>query len=163
MTHEHEDKFILRMHASGNWSKTINSKQYYFGKDKQKALAKYERLIASMEVKRPGAILRLDTLANSYLRYVQSRVRSGDVTQHTFESSHNACRHLIEQFGKRTPVLSVKAIDWTNFHVALSGKLAPASVALNVSIIRTMCVWAHRNELLREMPRFVSKSGLTRD
>lgn len=37
-------KFPLRMHASGNYCKTIRGKQYYFGKDKKQAIIRYLKM-----------------------------------------------------------------------------------------------------------------------
>jgi hypothetical protein len=37
------DKFPLRLHASGQWCKTIRGRGHHFGTDRDKALARYVR------------------------------------------------------------------------------------------------------------------------
>jgi hypothetical protein len=46
------DKFPLRLHVSGRWSKTIRGRVYYFGTDRDAALAEYVRTKTDREVGR---------------------------------------------------------------------------------------------------------------
>lgn len=83
-------RFPLWQHAAtGQWCKKIGGHRFYFGVDKDVALAEYLRVKDDREAGREPAPkndqrLTVKTLANVFLTHKTSAVAIGELTQRTF-------------------------------------------------------------------------------
>ena len=117
--------FPLWLHSTGQGATKIRGKYYYFGKDRDAALKEYARVKDDLESgRRPpprdDQQCSLKDLANSFLTHKQSLVKSGELSQRTFLDYYATCEGLLEHFGKRTAVESLRPDELLTYRRKLS-------------------------------------------
>jgi hypothetical protein len=114
------DKFPLRLHASGQWCKTIRGKDSYFGTDKDKALAWYVRDREGLEngrVPRPRDEneVTVRELANRFLHARRVDVESGELSTRQWDEYRSTCETLVADFGGSRAVVDLRPEDFGRF------------------------------------------------
>ena len=101
------DKFPLRLHASGQWCKTIRGRGHYFGTDRDKALARYVRDREDLEggrVPRPRDedAVTVKELANRVRHARRADVESGELSTRQWDEYRSTCEtHVTDCDGSR--------------------------------------------------------------
>ncbi len=116
------EDFPLFPHASGQWAKKIKGKLWYFGSwsDPNAALNRYldekfeheqGRVPKSREPGSQGGCsgCSVRDLANTFLTSQERRLNAGELSQRSFADYFQACKRLVDFFGKQTGVSTLKA------------------------------------------------------
>ena len=108
--------FPLYRHATGQWTKKIRGKAYYFGTDADAALNKYleqrDDLQAGRTPRVQGEGLTVRDLCNRFLTSKKSLVDSGELSPLTFRDYYATGERLCEVFGKSRLVSDLASDDF---------------------------------------------------
>lgn len=141
-----DQKFPLRRHIRGQWVKQIGGKVRYFGTDKTKALERYHALVAELEgIETP---ITLADLVNHFLTHHDVRARSGEISEHTFRTYHDACHTLVEYFGRGKVYSRIQPHEFTEYKKWLGETYRLATVCAKVMVTRCVYRFAERNKFM---------------
>jgi hypothetical protein len=131
------NRFPLRLHATGQWTKHIRGRDYYFGTDKDAALARYVHERAALEAGR--VVLRTSVavgsgpsvadLCNLFLTARRGRVEIGEMTPGMWSQYLGACRKVVDEFGRETRADSLTAGDFGKLRLNVARRLGPRALA----------------------------------
>lgn len=119
--------FPLFPHARGKWAAKIGGKLYYFGRweDPFAALQDYKDRVDGIKAGRdprkvPGVLesktgCTVGELCNHFVRAKKIQVDSGQLAGKTFSQYYDACKLVVDHFGKVTYVDTLKPTDFTRF------------------------------------------------
>ena len=119
-------EFPLFPHASGQWSKKIKGKLWYFGtwSDPDGAIVKYleqvDEIQAGRDPRKHGASrtssaeLSVADLCNFFLERQQRRIDTGEVSRRHFGDNLKSCARLVKHVGKFTKASAMKAVQMTS-------------------------------------------------
>ncbi|MBI2478616.1 MAG: tyrosine-type recombinase/integrase [Planctomycetia bacterium] len=153
-------RFPLWQHAAtGQWCKKIGGRKFYFGTDKDAALAEYLRVKDDLEAGRPPAPkdderLTIKTLANVFLTHKKSQVEIGELTQASFNDYLPTCEGLASGFGKHTAVESIRPDDLLKYRRKLAETNGPTSLGNEVTRCRVLFNFAFANGLIDKPVRY---------
>lgn len=151
--------FPLWLHATGQWCKKIRGRCYYFGKDKDKALAEYLRVKDDLEAGRTPraadpASITLMQLCNHFLTDQIAKRDAGEITPRTFLDYHRTCELLLERLGKTLVVDQIQPDDLMALRRWLATKRGPATLGNEVGRIRVVFNHAFASGLVDRPVRF---------
>lgn len=104
--------------ANGQWAKKIKGKFRYFGpwEDPDSALKLWleqkDDLLAGRKPRVDKDAFTLADLCNHFLNDREHRVDASELTKRTFNEYHQACKRLIEVFGRNRPVADIRPDDF---------------------------------------------------
>jgi len=153
-------RFPLWLHSgTGQWTKKIKGKMYYFGTDKDIALAEYLRVKDDLEAGRQSApkadeVLTLKELANVFLTHKKSQVEIGELTERSFRDYLSTCEKLAAGLGKNTAVDSIRPEDLLKYRRKLAETNGPTSLGNEVTRCRVVFNFAFSNGLVDKPVRF---------
>ena len=141
--------FPLTAHNSGQWCKKIKGKRYYFGpwSFPDAALARYLSEAEQLQSGdgRPAAsiadTLTVQELANQYIANRQQQVDQGLFRVVSFQAVEKTSRRLVEHFGKKTIVISLKPEAFAAFikrHARPAGTLGPVAMNNETQRVRSI-------------------------
>jgi integrase len=143
------DKFPLWLHPRGFWCKKINGRFFYFGKDKDAALAEYVRVREDLEAGRTprpkeAADLTVAQLINEFLTRKRERVDAGELSARAWADYYRACEAVVDSFGKGRAVADLRPDDFAKLRTSAAARLGP--VALLNFVTRAKMVFRHGYE-----------------
>lgn len=153
-------RFPLWLHTgTGQWCKKIGGHRYYFGTDKDAALAEYLRVKDDREAGREpppkdDQRVTIKTLVNTFLTHKTSAVQIGELTQRTFNGYLTTCEGLIDALGKNTAVESIRPDDLLQYRRKLAETNGPTSLGNEITRVRTVFIFAFANGLIEKPVRF---------
>lgn len=140
-THRNPDKFSLRLHKTGQWTKRVRGRQYYFGTNQDAALKEYVRVRDDLEAgrkprpKSDGGITVAD-LANRFLRAKRRKVDAGEMSGRMWSEYHRGCESVVAEFGSRRLVDDLTPEDFGPLRARHAKLVGTYSVAKLVQVTR---------------------------
>lgn len=144
--------FPLFRHASGQWSKKIRGKLHYFGKDPDRALARYlaegDDLRAGRTPRPFDGVATIKILCNEFLNLKRDRVEAGELSPLTFVDYKRAADLVIQHFGKNRAIEDVRPDDFTSLRTALSKRYGPRALTKAIQSVRSIFKFAFENRII---------------
>lgn len=153
-------RFSLWQHAAtGQWCKKIGGRKFYFGTDKDAALAEYLRVKDDLEAGRQpppqdDERLTVKTLVNTFLTHKKSQVEIGELTQASFNDYLATCEGLASALGKHTAVDSIRPDDLLKYRRKLAETNGATSLGNEVTRCRVVFNFAFANGLIEKPVRY---------
>lgn len=149
-----DNRFPLRIHVTGQWTKFIKGRDYYFGTDKEAALVKYVRLLADLKAGRVPLPLRdgettLADLCNAFLAAKRLRVDSGELTPGTWSQYRGACVRVLEAFGRDRAAADLAPDDFGRLRASAADTLGPRALGQFTILVRSMFGWGYETGRLK--------------
>lgn len=138
-------------------------RMFYFGTDKNDALAEFTRCREALEagLERPpkpddetGEFLTIKALVNTFLTFKESEVDIGELTPRSFADYLTTCERLADALGKSTRVESVKAADLLQYRSKLAKQLGPVALGNEINRVRVVFNFGFQNGLIDKPVRF---------
>jgi integrase len=158
------NKFPLSRHSTGQWRKKIHGHIYYFGTDKDAALARYVAERAGLEAgittektsRRFGDTITLADLCNAYLTARRRHVESGELLPSTWSQYRGECKRLVTLLGRETLVSSLTIEDFARLRTRAAQELGPRALGSFVVVVRSIFKWGWENDVLANAVKFGS-------
>jgi integrase len=136
------DKFPLRLHATGQWTKKIRGRSHYFGTNKDAALAQYVRDREDLEagrVPRPRDenAVTVRELANEFLHARRGDVESGELSTRQWDEYRSTCETLVAEFGGSRAVVDLRPEDFGRLKAKAARRLGVFALAKFIQMTRT--------------------------
>lgn len=148
------DRFPLFLHkGSGQWTKKVNGKHVYFGKDKTAALKKYRDLLEGKAVDRGGSILLRDAV-NRFLTAKQQASNAGSICLAHFTALHATCKRVIQQFGPLAKVRDLTPGDFERLRRRLERGRGLFATAREIRHVRSLFKYCYDAGLIEHPLRF---------
>lgn len=115
------DRFPLWLHPGGHWAKKFHGRVYYFGRDKDAALARYVAewpdIVAGRgrhgrEESSPANEVTVAYLCNSYLHRQRQRVQAGEMGEAAYQHSYRMCLRVLAALGRTRRVVDLRPPDY---------------------------------------------------
>ena len=150
--------FPLTAHASGQWSKKIRGKLYYFGvwADPQGALERLNRDYPHLKEGRTPPVAdvsdgcSLKVLAKEFLRSKEDKLNAGDLSPRTFRDYFKTFEGLIGHFGKDRLVSDLTPADFRSYRAKLVKRFNVTSLKNEINRCRICFNYAHENQLIEK-------------
>ena len=162
------DKFPLTLHKTGQFCKKINSKLYYFGTDKQKALQRYLEQAAYLHAgkvptPRPSQDrLSIKILCNLYLDHQESRAEIGEIQPRHVSDQILLLKDFVRFVGPNRPVSDISTIELQNYRKRLiKTRKSPNTINNRIAAVKAMYNWALDNEVIVNAPRLKAVKKVT--
>jgi integrase len=152
--------FPLFYHQTGGWAKKVRGKIHYFGKDWQKAEARWladrDYLLAGRTppLHRDGLTVR--DLCNKFLSSKKLLMDSGELSPRTWGDYYMTCEGMVEAFGKTRLVSDLAGADFEKLRAAFAKTLGPVALGNEIQRVRTVLKFAYDEELIEKPVRFGS-------
>lgn len=150
--------FPLTANSNGQWCRKIAGKVHNFGpwKDWKAALARhndeYQYLVANQ--KPPRGELTVAALGNFFLDAKELDVRSGAITQRTYDEYRDAYQLAIQKFGANKPVSMLDPNLFRQLRTDLAEKWGETTTWNAVRRIRMVFKWGYDEKHLATPMRF---------
>jgi integrase len=158
--------FPLTLHASGHWCKKVLGKLRYFGKDKDAALNLWldqkDDLLAGREPRKksgPGAVLMRD-LTNRFMDAKDAKLRSGELSVHTWRDHDAACDELVKVFGATRAAADLHPDDFAKLRAAWAKRWSHVRVKKFIVLARGVFKFAVKNRIIPTAIEFGSEFDL---
>jgi len=151
--------FPLYAHASGRWAKKIRNRLHYFGPwdDPEGALNLYldqkDDLLAGREP-RNGDGLTVRELVNRFLASKESRVKTGELKQRSWEDYDATCGRVIEVFGRNRLVTDLRPTDLERLRGEFAKTHGPTALSNDIGRVRVLFNFAYKEGLIEHPMRF---------
>lgn len=152
--------FPLRLHKTGQWTKHVRGKDFYFGRDRDAALAEYLRVKSDLEVgRRPRPLPSGDgptvsRIVVDFLAARRRRVEAGELSPGTWSLYRVRLGLLPATFGPDATVEDLRADDWGKLRSAASERLGARALGQFVAIVRTAFKWAYESDMIDRPVKF---------
>ncbi len=152
--------FPLWLHSGkGLWTKKINGRMFYFGRDKDAALAEYVRVREDLEAGRtprptPEDAVTVRVLVNKFLTAKRELVTSGELTPAVWHQYHAAAEHIIASLGKEREVAGLRPEDFGKLRAATAARLGPTALKCFITQTRTIFNFAFTYEVIEKPVRY---------
>lgn len=154
--------FPLYAHSGKVWAKKILGKLWYFGPwdDPQGALEKYlaqkDTILAGRDPRKLAGVAGVDSdsacsvklLVNSFLNAKRSRMDSGQLSKKMFQQYHEACKLIVDCFGKESQVAALKPADFSKLLASFPKTWGLSMIGGNVGRIRSVFKFASDEQLV---------------
>src|SRR5262249_34114720 len=136
--------YPLFPHATGRWAKKIRGKLHYFGPwdDPDGAVKKYleqkDDLHAGRETRRDQENVALKDVANAFLTAKTESVKSGELSNRTWDDYKAVSDLTVKTFGKRRLVSNLRPDDFAALRTRMARKWGPHRLAKGVQYVRSM-------------------------
>lgn len=155
------DKFPLFQHASGQFAKKIGGKLYYFGSDRDAALARYQEEAPNIKAGRnrfgdpqTGGTYRLDVLLEDFLDAKNRMLESGEITKRHFDDLLRSAKLIAKTIGKHRYVDNLVPDDFAPLRSALAKRHNAISLVREIGNCRQPFNWAWKNGKLDRPVKF---------
>lgn len=154
---------LVAHRGSGQWSKKINGRTFYFGKldDPDSAEKRYlaERDdLAAGRVPRPAQVTmgRVDVsfACNAFLTAKRRRVESGEITERTWQELLKTCQAMTKAFGRDRLVSDLRGEDFDDLRSKLAKRLGPIRLTNEVQRVRSVFKYALAEGLIERPVQF---------
>lgn len=149
-----DNRFPLRLHATGQWTKMIGGIDRYFGTDREVALERYVRERDDLKAgrvprEREEGEISVADLCNDLLNSKKLKVTSGELTPGTWSQYRGACKRMIECFGRDTAVAGLRPDDFERLRGRAAAGLGPKALGQFVVLVRSVLKWGYETERLK--------------
>jgi integrase len=155
------NRFPLSCHSTGQWRKKIRGHIYYFGTDRDKALARYVAERSDLEAGRTvkhfsvvGGGVTIADLCNQYLIARRRHVEMGELSAATWSQYLGVCKRLVAIMGRETPTAGLTAEDFARVRARVAAELGPRALGSFVVIVRSVFKWGWESGQLDSLVRF---------
>lgn len=154
------NKFPLNLHPTGQWRKQIRGKDYYFGTDRDAALAEYLEVKDDLEAGKgsepvvEGGTTGVAALVNAFLESKRGRIATGELTAGTWSQYRGVCRRVVEVFGREKDVAELRPDDFARLRAEAAKRLGPRTLGQFTVIVRSIFGWGYETERLEVPVRF---------
>ena len=151
------------IHRNGQWCRKVRGRHYYFGSvrddpDGQRALQEWLRvkdyLLAGLPPPPPEDTLDLDRLCNQFLHVKRQLVDGGELSIRTWLDYRDACRWLIDTFGRTRSVGTLAPADFERLRTLLAARYSPYRTAKLIGCIRSVFRYGYEAGLIDKPVRF---------
>jgi integrase len=146
MPTQRKPKYPLWLHPTGQWTKKIGGRQYYFGTDRDEALKQYMAVKEDLEAGRKPRDRRSTTTVadavNAFLTQKHNRVKSGELKAKTWADYNAACKAVVDEFGRTRTVADLRPDDFAQLRARLAARLGPVSLTDVVVRVRVLFKFA---------------------
>jgi len=159
----HKD-FPLFPHRSNRWCKKIKGEFHYFGKVSddtrgERALAlwleqKDDLLAGRKPSKDDAGKLTVRELVNKFLDEKERLRATGEITGRTFSEYHATCQRVIAEFGRLTPVSSLRAEDFSKLRASLATTRGPVALGNEITRVKMVFTFGVANGLIPAAPLY---------
>jgi integrase len=147
-----DQPFPLHRHKTGQWAKKIKGRRYYFGTDRDAALAKYleqkEALEAGRTPRQENAPPTVKDVCNAFLNAKQAKVDCGELAHRTLLEYKAACDEVVAAFGKHRQADDLTPGDFATLRVRMAAKWGPVRLGKMVQYIRGVLKYGYDSGLL---------------
>lgn len=162
-------EFPLFAHAVGQWAKKIKGKMWYFGvwSDHQAALDKYKSEVDDIQSGRDPRKLAAGVagvanqsgctvihLVNAFLTEKEDRMLAGRLSKKMFVQYRDACKLIIDCFGKDSHVSTLVPQDFSALLTSFPKTWGLSMVGGTVGRIRSVFLFATESDLIEKPVRF---------
>ena len=154
-----QPRFPLWLHSgTGQWTKKIKGRMFYFGTNQDEALARYSAHLDELKNPSPAKAdperATVKTLANVFLTHKKSAVEIGELTARSFRDYLKTCEGMADALGKATAVDSISAERLLAYRRELAKRLGPVSLSNEINRCRVVFNFAFENGLIDKPVRF---------
>jgi len=154
-----QPRFPLWLHSgTGQWTKKIKGRMFYFGTNQDEALARYSAHLDELKNPSPAKVdperATVKTLANVFLTHKKSAVEIGELTARSFRDYLKTCEGMTDALGKATAVDSISAERLLAYRRELAKRLGPVSLSNEINRCRVVFNFAFENGLIDKPVRF---------
>lgn len=155
--------FPLYVHVTGRWAKKVRGKLHYFGSTAddpkgEKAILRWldvkDELLTGRIPRKRESYLSIADLANEFLVFKEQLRDGGELSPRTFKRLHDACKCLVDYFGKDRAADDIMPEDFRDFRNALSQRWGAVALGNEIGMIRQIFKYGLDNELLSKKTVF---------
>lgn len=151
--------YPLWLHSTGQWCKKIRGRFFYFGLDKDAALAEYMRVKSDLQAGRTPRPIEADgitllVLCNRFLVDKQAARDGGEITPRSFNDYYKTCDLMLRRLGKTSVVAEIRPDDLMAYRRWLSKKRNPNSLSNEVTRVRCVFKYGFDNGLIDRPVRY---------
>lgn len=161
--------FPLFAHASGQWAKKIKGKMWYFGmwNEPQAALDRFKKEVDEIQSGRDPRKLATGVagvatqagctvvhLVNSFLTEKEDRMLAGRLSKKMFVQYRDACKLLIDCFGKERLVSALVPQDFSALRSAFPKTWGVSMVGSTIGRVRSVFLFAVEADLIEKPVKF---------
>lgn len=177
------------LHSSGQYAKKIGSQWFYYGKDKEAAVAAWEKQLSyiASDIAPPprGLSPSLVELGNVYADHLRRQVENDELSDRTASEYKRSIHRLVSIAGAECQVAALRPIDFGAIKERLADPVragaeskryggravkrrAISTVAIDVRNLRVFLNWCYKQEHIEHPPKFgdefspVSRKALRR-
>ncbi len=149
--------FPLTPHPSGRWCKKVRGKLHYFGptrndEEGQAALEEWLRvkddLLAGRKPREKRDGLEMLSLVVAFLQAKEKAVKSGELTQRSWNDYRNTCRAVLKCFGRTRIVEDLRPTDFGELKQSLSAGRNLTTIGNEIQRARCLFRFASDNDLI---------------
>ena len=163
--------FPLFAHATGQWAKKIKGKMWYFGtwNEPQAALDRFRKEVDDIQSGRDPRKLATGVagvatqvgctiiqLVNSFLTEKEDRMLAGRLSKKMFVQYRDACKVIIDRFGKDSLVSALVPQDFSALLSAFPKTWGLSMVGSTVGRVRSVFLFAAEADLIEKPVKFGS-------
>jgi len=151
--------YPLWLHSTGQWCKKIRGRFYYFGTDRDAALAEYTRVKDDLRAGRTpkpadAEGMTLKTLCNRFLTDKKSARDNGEITPRSFNDYYRTCELMLSRLGKERVVSEIRPDDLMTYRRWLSRKRNATTLGNEITRVRVVFNYAYDNGLVDRPVRY---------
>lgn len=148
------------LHKTGQYCKKIRGKIFYFGKDLDAALAKWEQekddLLSGRTPKADTNAVTVKYVCNRFLAHKKEAVDTGRLSPRTWADYRYACNDMAACFGQTRLVANLGPDDFNKLWTRLAEKYGPHRQSNHIQTTRSVFHFAYEVGLLEQPMRFGS-------
>ena len=158
-TRKRADKFPLWWHTgAGAWCKKYKGHFWYFGQDKDAALARWVEVKKAVDTGKdpnpPGGTLTVRELVNAFLSHKRDKVDAGELKAATWGEYFHACEAVVDEFKKDRAVADLAPMDFARLRASAAKRLGPVALSKFITLVRTLFAFGPDNDLMAVPVKF---------
>ena len=155
--------FPLFPHRTNRWCKKIRGQSHYFGKvdtdpSGEAALERWldqkDDLLAGRKPRGKVDALTVGDLCNRWLEAKQARVRTGELSQRTWDEYRALCQVILAVVERNRAASDLGPEDFAKLRAAMAERWGPARLGTGVIVTRSIWRWAFEAGLIAMPQRF---------
>lgn len=149
-------RFPLWLHPTGQWACKRRGRYFYFGTDKDAALAEFLRVKEDIEAGRPirpaaaatSEGLTLADLCEHFMRAKETALETRELSRRSFDDYHATCKSVVAHFGGAVVVAEIRPADLLALKAKWAKKWGVAKLGNEVARTRVLFNFAYKNDLI---------------
>jgi integrase len=150
------DDYPLFAHGNGQWAKKIRGRLHYFGTwdDPDGALDLYLQQRDDLQAGRAPTVdsdqWTVKMVVTKFLNSKRRKLESGELSDQMLHDYRVVCDTVLEQFGRNTPVTSLRSADFARLRTHLSESRGPVALKNWIIRVRSIFKFAYAERLISE-------------
>ena len=148
-------RFPLWLHSTGQWACKRRGKYFYFGSDKDAALAEFLRVKDDIEAGRPirptetaAEGLTLADLCEHFMRAKETALETGELSRRSFDDYHATCKEVVDHFGGQIVVAEIRPADLLTLKSKWAKRWGVNKLGNEIARTRVVLNFAYQNDLI---------------